>query len=166
MLIFVKRAGDVRFDQLLEVYRQSNEKAAAQLPNVSGEFALELAEQNFRQYLREVFFRTDGAILAVWEEAGRYVSATRLEPYRNGLLLAGVETAPDDRRKGYAARLIRGIQEQMHHLDVSCLYSHVHKKNTPSLSLHEKLGFRVISDMAVYLDGSVDNRSVTMRYGK
>ena len=42
-------------------------------------------------------------------------------------------------------------------------YSHVDKRNTPSLRLHEKLGFEISLDHAVYVDGSVYSSSVTLK---
>jgi len=164
MLTFARRYGEVRFDDLMEVYSQSNQEAAARMCNIPPAFALEMAEQDFCQYLREVFFQTPGAIYIILEDDDRYVSAARLEPYRDGLLLAGLETRPSARKRGYATQLLQGIQKYLTKLGGKRLYSHVHKKNIPSLRLHEKLGFREISDMAVYLDGSVDNHSVTLCY--
>ena len=91
---------------------------------------LTLAEQDFRQYLDEVFFRTTDAVCAVWEEKGNYVSALRLEPYKDGLLLEALETHPDQRMKGYAAMLISAVQQ---HLESVKIYSHVSKCNTVAM---------------------------------
>ena len=161
MLIIAKSLRDLRFSELMQVYGQSNREAAQEWKNLPPMFALELAEQDFRQYLQEVFFRTPGAVCCIWEESGRYVSALRLEPYKDGLLLAGLETAPDCRRQGYGEALIRAVQQ---HLGIGKLYSHVDKRNTASLRIHEKCGFQVISDCAVYISGSVDYRCCTLVY--
>jgi GNAT superfamily N-acetyltransferase len=122
-------------------------------------FALQQAEEEHRAYLQEVFFRTPGAVLALWEEAGKYVSALRLEPYRDGLLLEALETAPAERRKGYAGKLIQAVQERFAQEKI---YSHVSKRNIPSLRTHEVCGFRRIAENAVYADGSVTSRSCTL----
>ena len=108
-----------------------------------------------------MFFPTDGVVYAIWEAEGRYVSALRLEPYRDGLLLEALETAPDQRRKGYGRRLILSVLEQFPGVKI---YSHVHKRNLPSLAIHEKCGFRRISEQAVYIDGSVNSRACTLCY--
>ena len=161
MLIIAKSFRDLRFSELMQVYEQSNLEAAEERKNLPPMFALQLAEQDHREYLQEVFFRTDGAVLAVWEENGAYICALRLEPYKDGLLLNALETAPIHRKKGYAARLIRAVQENMGNVKI---YSHVSKRNVPSLKTHESCGFRVISDCAVFLSGSVDYRSCTLLY--
>ena len=161
MLILVHSLRDLRFGELMEVYADSNREKATDWPNLPPMFALQLAEQDHREYLQDVFFRTPGAVLAVWEENGTYVSALRLEPYKDGLLLNALETAPIHRKKGYASRLIRVVQENMGNVKI---YSHVNKRNMPSLKTHEACGFRAISDCAVFLSGSVDYRSCTLLY--
>ena len=164
MLILAYSLREIRFGELMEVYAQSNEEAASQWPNLPVGYALTLAEQEFRQYLKEVFFPTAGALCAVWQEQGRYVSALRLEPYRDGLLLAALETAPDRRGKGYARSLIREVQRHLAQQGPVKLYSHIAKRNAVSRKVHEQCGFHVVSDHAVYLNGSVDHRCDTCLY--
>lgn len=161
MLNVARSLKDLRFSELMQVYAQSNLEAAEKRKNLPPMFALQLAEQDFRQYLQEVFFPTPGAYLCIWEEGGCYVSALRLEPYRDGLLLAALETAPAFRKRGYGAALIRAVQQ---HLGPGKLYSHVDKRNAASLRTHEACGFRLLSDHAVYLNGSVDYRCHTLLY--
>ena len=161
MLILAHSIRELRLRDLMEVYEDSNREKAGDWPNLPPMFALQLAEQDHREYLQEVFFRTPGAVLAVWEENGTYVSALRLEPYKDGLLLNALETVPIHRKQGYAARLIRAVQENMGNVKI---YSHVNKRNMPSLKTHEACGFRAISDCAVFLSGSVDYRSCTLLY--
>lgn len=124
---------------------------------------LELAEQDFYQYLREVFFPVPGAVYCIWQEENAYVSALRLEPYRDGLLLEALETAPGERRRGYAEALIRAVLERF---APTKIYSHVGKRNYPSLKTHEKCGFRRALDYAVYVDGSVNRHCCTLVHGK
>ena len=161
MLIFATSLRQLRFRELMEVYAGSNEEKAADWPNLPRGYALTLAEQDFRQYLQEVFFPTPGAVCAVWEENGKYVSALRLEPYRDGLLLEGLETHSAYRRRGYAAILISAVRQ---HLGAVKIYSHVNKRNTASMKTHEKCGFKQISDHAVYINGNVDRRCCTLLY--
>lgn len=162
MLVLAHSLRELRFGELMTVYADSNLEAASGRSNLSAAFALQLAEQDLYQYLRDVFFPTSGALCAVWEEEGCYVSALRLEPYRDGLLLEALETAPGCRRKGYAASLIRAVHEHLKAQGGAKLYSHVNKRNTASLKTHEKCGFWVMSDHAVYINGSVDYRCCTM----
>ena len=161
MLILATSLRQLRFGELMEVYADSNEEKASDWPNLPHGYALTLAEQDFRQYLQEVFFPTTGAVCAVWEENGTYISALRLESYKDGLLLEGLETHPDHRRKGYAAILINAVRQ---HLGSVKVYSHVNKGNTASLKTHEKCGFVKIFDHAVYINGSVDHRCCTLIY--
>lgn len=160
MLIIAKRLGELSFPQLMEIYVEGNrENGADRYPEEPEYRQLELAEEDFRQYLAEDFFRQSGAFYTIWEENGQYVSALRLEPYRDGLLLEALETRPDQRRKGYAATLIQVVQNLP---GVKKVYSHVSKRNAPSLGVHKKQGFRVVADHATYIDGSVNRRGFTL----
>ena len=90
MLILARSLRELRFSELMEVYADSNLEKAEDWSDLPRGYALQLAEQEFRQYLQEVFFPVSGAVCAVWQEQGRYVSSLRLEPYRDGLLLAAL----------------------------------------------------------------------------
>lgn len=164
MLVLATSLKGIRFGDLMEVYADSNKEKASDWPNLPPMFAQELAEQELRQYLREVFFSTPGAVMALWEVHGKYVSVLRLEPYEDGLLLEALETAPTERKKGYAETLIRTVQRYMAELGPVKLYSHVSRRNNPSLRVHEKCGFRIVSDSALYIDGSVDCRCYTLLF--
>jgi len=159
MLIVAKKLKDISFGKLMEVYLEGNlENGQAQWPNESEGRQLALAEQDFYNYLQQVFFRTSDARYLIWEENGNYISALRLEPYRDGLLLSALETIPQMRRRGYAERLIRAALELTGDRKV---YSHIHKSNKPSLRAHEKCGFMRIQEHAVYIDGSVNDACAT-----
>lgn len=156
MLHIARAMKELNFGALMELYAEGNrENAVERYPELPPGQALAQAEQDFYQYLREVFFTVPGAYYAIWIADGKYVSALRLEPYKDGLLVEAVETAPEQRKKGYAEMLLRTA------LPAQKIYSHVHKKNIPSLRLHEKCGFLRISEQAVYIDGSVNSRCCT-----
>ena len=160
MLHIFEKLRDLSFSGLMEVYEEGNRENAEEFwPDLDASQQMIRAEQEFYQYLREIFFPTDQARYYVWEEEGRYLSALRLEPYRDGMLLEALETHPQYRRKGYASRLIRAVQEVCPGMKI---YSHVGKRNAPSLKTHESCGFRRISEQAVYADGSVNSRSCTL----
>ena len=160
MLHIFNKLKDISFSHLMRIYEEGNRENGEEFwPDLESSQQLLRAEQDFYQYLREVFFQTTGAVYCIWEEQGRYVSALRLEPYRDGLLLEALETAPGERRKGYAAKLICAVQERY---SDGRIYSHVHKRNTPSLKIHEKYGFVRISETAVHIDGSVSDRCCTL----
>ena len=162
MLIVAKGFKDFSFGKLMEVYSEGNLENAQDLwPDESQARGIALAEQDFYNYLQQVFFRTPDARYLIWEEQGRYVSALRLEPYRDGLLLAALETAPEMRQKGYAVSL---VQAALEHAGAGKIYSHVAKGNAASLRTHEKCGFRRILNHAVYADGSVNHVCCTLLY--
>lgn len=152
MLHIAKSLRELDFSRLMEIYIEGNREKAAE-----GLTLLE-AEQDFYQYLRGVFFRVPGACYFVWVEDGAYVSALRLEPYREGWLLEALETAPDRRRMGYGRRLVESVLVLP---EYPRIYSHIHRDNLPSLGLHEACGFRKVLDYGVYIDGSVNRHTVT-----
>lgn len=154
MLYLANSLKQLRFGELMEVYIEGNGKQAE-----SG--GLLQAEQEFYQYLRECFFQTPDAVYAIWVENNKYISALRLEPYKDGLLLNALETAPQHRNQGYACKLLNAVLTQFAGKKI---YSHVGKENAPSLAVHKKCGFQKISDFAAYIDGSVDFKAVTLLY--
>ena len=163
MLKVAKQLNQLAFSKLMAVYTQSNQDNGAQYyPGKTASMQLMEAEQDFYAYLQESFFRERDNCYALWEDCGRYLSAVRLERYKDGYLLAGLETNPDHRRKGYASRLICEVCDYLHRNGEKRLYAHIEKDNTASLRTHEKCGFVKILDHAVYIDGSVSTDAVTL----
>ena len=152
MLYIAHTLRELDFSRLMEIYMEGN------LEKTQDGLTLLEAEQDFYQYLRQVFFRTPGARYFVWTEGGRYRSALRLEPYRDGWLLEALETAPDHRRKGYGRALVEAVLALPGY---ERIYSHIHRENFPSLRLHESCGFQKILDYGVYIDGSVNRYTLT-----
>lgn len=167
MLIVVQSMRDLQFGQIMAVYEQSNQELGQSrwLYESQGR-QLALAEQDFFEYLRHCFFTLPGAVICTWQVNGRYVCALRSEPWQDGVLLTGLETAPGERGKGYACALIRAVQEYHSKQGNIKLYSHIRKGNSVSVHVHEKCGFRYYRDYAVFLDGSVDRQSATFIYEK
>ena len=165
MLLVASSLHELSFPKLMEVYAESNrENGEDRYPGESPDRQLALAEEGFRDYLSQVFFTTENARYFILVEAGRYVSALRLEPYEDGLLLEALETAPEFRKKGYAAALIEKTQAYLKEQGSIRLYSHVSRSNIASLRTHEKRGFRQILDYGRYIDGSINRRTVTLLY--
>ena len=159
MLLIAKSLRELNFRQLMDIYQEGNqENARDHYPHLPLEQGIAEAEQDFYAFLKEGFFAVPGACYGVWMAEGCYVSALRLEPFRDGLLVEAVETAPERRRRGYARTLMASV---FAHLGQGKIYSHIHKKNLPSQKLHERLGFRKVSDGAVYIDGSVNQQCGT-----
>ena len=162
MLKISENMGQLNHSALMALYEEGNRENAADLyPDLFEGQALLRAEQDFYDYLRHDFFQTPNAFYAVWEENGEYLSALRLEPYKDGMLLEALETHPQHRRKGYAQRLIEAVLANQ-----TRVYSHVGKKNRASLGVHEKCGFRRISEQATYIDGSVNSHCCTLLWEK
>ena len=155
----------LNFSELMNVYSESNMLNGEELhPNLSEQSQILEVEQSFYQYLNDVFFRQRDSFYAIWECDDHYISALRIEPYKDGLLLCGLETAPDARRQGHAVKLILAVLEYLQEICHCDIYSHISKKNQPSLLVHEKCGFQVIMDHAVYSDGSVLHNHYTLIY--
>ena len=148
MLQIARSMGELNFSQLMAVYEEGNRES---------DKGLLQAEQDFYQYLRHDFFAVPGAYYALWQEGGEYVSALRFEPYKDGILLEALETAPTKRRMGYGEKLMRAVLPME-----KKIYSHVSKRNIASLNIHEKCGFQRISEQATYIDGSVNNKCCTL----
>ena len=157
VLLRAESLKELNFRSLMEVYIEGN------LERTQDGISLLEVEQDFYAYLKDVFFSQADAVYWILEEDGRYCSALRLETYRDGWLLEAFETAPTQRRKGYGEKLLRQVVALP---EYEKIYSHVHKRNIPSLRLHEKCGFRRISEQASYIDGSVNSYACTMMFQK
>ena len=159
MLRLADKFHKLNFGHLMTVYEEGNlENAREFFAHLPEEQWLMQAEQAFYQYLTEVFFPTPGAVYAIWEENGEYVSALRLEPFGDGLLLEALETAPRHRRQGYGEKLMRAVSAEF----PGKIYSHISKRNAPSLAIHKKCGFVQVLDHARYIDGSIAHNAVTL----
>lgn len=144
---------------MLKIARKLSQLNFAELMQVYGQTSLQ-GEQDLYDYLRQDFFHREGAFYAVWEENGAYISALRLEPFRDGLLLEGLETRSDRRKQGYAKMLLF----QVLRMSEKPIYSHIHKKNAASQAVHRACGFVKIRNCAVYIDGSADSQCDTWRF--
>lgn len=165
MLHVYRRLRDLPFSQLMEIYIEGNsEKAQLEYPEEDFPVALINVEHDFHQYLRDVFYRNQGVFYAVWEEKNIYLSALRLEHYRDGLLLEALETHPDHRKCGYAKALICAVLDHLRCDGFVAVYAHVNKRNKASLRTHLSCGFTRVSEQSVYIDGSVDSRCCTLKY--
>lgn len=147
--------------QLMVVCTESNCRSGKEVyPEFSENERVIQAEQDFYAGL-SAFFADPDAFYAVWLCDGCYASALRIERYRDGYLMAGLETAPGMRRKGNAGKLINAVIDYLSSQGSLRLYSHVDKKNIASIGVHNACGFKRILEHAVFLDGSVLNTSCT-----
>lgn len=165
MLIIAQTLAELDFPQLMNIYIEANREHGEDLwPEKSIEEQISLSEQDFLAFLQNQFFTKSDALYMIWVEQGKYISALRLEPFRDGLLLEALETLPEERRKGYACKLITAMQKWSSGLDIAGIYAHVSKQNLPSLKTHIRCGFEIFMDHSVYNDGTHNDRAYTMRY--
>lgn len=163
MLKIVKSIYELNTEQFLAVYDESLRKSEQELyREYSAVQQLKLGEDDLVAYLRDDFFRQRDAFCAFWIVDGVYTSGLRVEPYRDGVLLHALETAPAARKMGYAFSLVSAVSGYLRQEKCIAVYSHIHKRNLPSLRLHKKCGFHQVSDTAVYIDGTVTQNSCTM----
>lgn len=165
MLRIINSMNQINFSELMNVYYEGNmENGAVLYSHLSKESQIREAEIDFYRYLRETFFSTKNAFYAIWDEDHHYCSALRMEPYHDGWLLCALETAPNERNKGYASALIQAVKGRLTDSGNFKIYSHVSKRNISSIRTHQKCGFHKLLDYAVYLDGSVFHNSYTYIY--
>lgn len=163
MLRIIRSIAAIDLRQLFDIYEECFiENLRDGYGSVSA-FDILNEQQDFYHFLQD-FFKEPDNIYAVWVDEGRYCSALRIEQYRDGYLLTGLETAPDKRRNGYASMLMNSVIEFCKSNALLPIYSHIANSNIPSIKTHTKNGFNITSDYAVYLDGSVDHRSKTYCY--
>ncbi len=159
MLLLARNMNDFNFRFLMDIYEEGNlENGRNIAPTESDPRCIAIGEASFYQYLTECFFTLENAYYAIWMLDGSYVSALRLQPYQDGMLIAALETRPACRKKGYAKALLAAVMEQF---PQTKLYSHVAKRNIPSIQTHIACGFDRILEHAVYADGSVFTSSCT-----
>ena len=165
MLYIADDIHKIKYGLLMELYAQDLQKDAQKhYGRLSLNEGIFCAEQDFYAYLRDEFFKIRGAYYAFWVECGVYYSGLRLEPWKDGLVLCGIATRPDCRRKGYAYKLLQQVLQQL-----PCgtkVYSHIDKNNLASLALHHKIGFQLLEDHAEMLDGSFLHNFCTFLYGE
>lgn len=164
MLRICCRLNEIDITQLFTVYQETiAADGRMRLPWGSEYEQVASCQQDFYEYLID-FLRVRGAFYALWVVDGQYQSALRVEPYRDGYLLCGLETRPECRRKGFASALVAAVLKHLGAGDDINVYAHVDKKNKASLAVHADCGFQIIADHAVYLDGSVIQSSYTLHW--
>ncbi len=164
MLKIVRTMNEIDVGQMLRVYRQSNRYNGIQnYPYQSVNMQFLMAQQDFLDYLK-FFLDSPHSVYALWAPGGRYMAALRLEQYKDGILLSGLETAPEARRMGCATRLVCAVLEEFPMDAAYKLYSHVKRDNCISIHIHRKCGFDKILDHAVLIDGSISFAYYTFCY--
>ncbi len=149
MLRVITTYADLDGSRLMTVYAESNlENTDYFFPDMADKaMAARKVEEGFLQFLREEFFAGPSPAYYVLEEAGEWVSALRLNEVQPGLYyLEALETRPDRRRQGYAARLLREVVDHLKTKGPFRIRDCVSKGNEPSVRTHLACGFTIVSE--------------------
>lgn len=168
MLHIYTSYSDLDGGKLMQVYAESNlENTDHFFPEIEDKaLAVRKVEEGFLQFLREEFFAGPGPAYYVLEEAGAWVSALRLNEVQPGLYyLEALETRPDRRRQGCAARLLRQVVDHLKTKGPFRLCDCVSKHNDPSIRTHLACGFQIVSEAGHdYLQGEDDEGDYGFEY--
>ena len=161
MLLRINRFEDLDARRLMDVYCESNfENTDYFFPDLEDKnIAVRKVEEGFLGFLRDEFYARAGNVYWVLEDSGIWVSALRLNLVEAGLFyLEALETRTDCRRKGHAAELLNGVTASLKKDGPFRICDCVSKKNIPSIRVHEKCGFRIVSEKGFdYLSGEADD---------
>ena len=164
MLIKATKMNQLCVGKLVDGYASSIcEDAEKKYPYLSETEKRLQAEQDFYTYLQD-FFTFPAACYFVLQDGDEYVSALRLEQYKDGCLLSALETKPNCRKRGYGKSLVHQVLAQLP--EETVVYTHIKKKNEASIAVHTSCGFYTITDCATLLDGTVSREYLTMLYRK
>ena len=154
--------------KLMDLYAESNtENAEFFYPGLQDKReALEKTEADYLDYLKNDFFSVAGNLYVIYEADGIWLSSLRLYRIKDGFYyLEALETHPDHRRKGYGACLLDGLLNVLKAQGPFQICDCVGKQNRASLSVHEKCGFRIVSDAGYdYLANETDTRCYGLQY--
>ena len=162
MLKIIRDLRGLSISQLFKVYHETIvHEGQERYPDLQQSLQIIQAEQDFYAYLK-LFFRDPQSFYAIWETENAYKAALRIEPYKDGVIVSALETAPEARRRGYACSLLRETIAYLRQQGIKVVYSHINKNNIASLRTHKRCGFTVCMDHAAYLDGSVFTDACTV----
>ena len=164
--LHVINAADKR--RLMDIYAESNlENTDYFYPELTDkQEAVRRVERDFLNYLETAFLSSGENTLLIWEEQGIWVSALRLYRMREGFFyIEALETRPDFRRSGYAAKLLCETTEMLKKTGPFRLCDNVDKQNEASLATHRVCGFSVVSEKGYdYLQEETDDGSYGMEF--
>ena len=157
MLKLIKRASEIHFSDLRHIYEESlTESGRRSYSNLDAYGQFREAEQDFYDYIQD-FLTDPKCFLCLWKTDNQYVSCLRFEPYQDGVLITGLETASPQRRRGYAKKLLQAVLK-LPELQAVRVYSHIHRSNTASAALHLACGFHLHAHYARLVDGTVTSQ--------
>lgn len=156
---------DIDREKLMAVYIEGNtENGNYFFPNEPDR--VKKAEDGFMNFLKDTFYRQEGNVYYVLEEDGQYKSALRLSDLGDRVYyLEALETIPEMRRQGYAAKLINAVFDELKAHGSFTVRDCVSKKNTASLATHKKCGFVIDTEEGYdYLNNETNSKNYGMLY--
>lgn len=168
MLLRISRFDDLDERRLMDLYSESNfENTDYFFPDMRDKKeAVRKVEEGFLGFLKDEFFSQSGSEYWVLESDGVWVSALRLSRIEKGLYyLEALETRPDCRRQGHAARLLDGVIDELKKAGPFRICDCISKRNTASIKTHEKCGFSIVSEAGYdYLLNESDDHDYGLEY--
>ena len=168
MLLRISRFDDLDERKLMDIYSESNfENTDYFFPDMRDKKeAVRNVEEGFLGFLKDEFFSQSGSEYWVLESDGVWVSALRLSRIEKGLYyLEALETRPDCRRQGHAARLLDGVIDELKKAGLFRICDCISKRNTASIRTHEKCGFSIVSEAGYdYLLNESDDHDYGLEY--
>lgn len=149
MLLTITRFSELDARKLMDVYAESNfDNTDCFYPDLADKAeAVRRVEAGFLDYLENDFFTRPECAYWILVDGGVWVSALRTFRTAPGLYeLEALETRPDRRRGGCAARLLTGVARELARQGPFRLRDRVGRKNTASLRTHKTCGFRIVSE--------------------
>ena len=168
MLLRISRFDDLDERKLMDIYSESNfENTDYFFPDMRDKKeAVRKVEEGFLGFLKDEFFSQSGSEYWVLESDGVWVSALRLSRIEKCLYyLEALETRPDCRRQGHAARLLDGVIDELKKAGPFRICDCISKRNTASIKTHEKCGFSIVSEAGYdYLLNESDDHDYGLEY--
>jgi len=155
VLVFHNMTTPDMYRLVREVYPEAcTENASDKHPELTDlTAAIKEEEDYFVEFLKR-FFAQEQNTYFVLELDNQWVSALRLTKVNDFYYMEALATAPERRKKGYAAQLINEVIAQLSQLGPVTIRSNVNKKNEASLATHRKCGFVVEEENGInYLSG-------------
>lgn len=135
LLTFKNMSNDDMYRMIHSVYSEASYEVAKKERKTISE-----AEQYYVERFLEKFKGRNEITYYVLKMNEEWVSALRLIKNEDFYFIEALETAPEQRRKGYASKLIKMLLQELEDEHV-VIRSNVRKTNIASLVTHQKCGF-------------------------
>lgn len=153
-------------EEFLAVYKGSAEINAPQwYPDLPFEAAVQKYESGYWDFMQRSFWEEKGVLLVAHSDS-HYVSAVvAYQKENHSFLIEALETAPNERGKGYGKIVLKEMLDFLVHSDSNAtVYSFTGKKNIASQRTHASLGMEKLHDYWQDESGTIDNTQITYVY--